>query len=135
MLVLSMAYLGRKYQIPHRLAITIHDEVRFLVPVAEQYRAAFALQIANLWTRAMFAYRLEMTDLPLVNYTVFVFLNFVSVRRLLLSRRFRQGPAKGAHLELPHTLKPDTSPAWIYLGHLPVVGEASQAVAPITVSP
>ena len=29
---------------------------------------AFALQVANIWTRAMFAHQLGMSDLPLVSY-------------------------------------------------------------------
>ena len=33
----------------------------------DRYRAAMALQIANLMTRAMFAYKLGINDLPLVS--------------------------------------------------------------------
>lgn len=65
MLVTSMSYLMRKYAIRGRLALTIHDEVRYLVAEEDQFRAALALQIANCWTRAMFAYSAGMEDLPL----------------------------------------------------------------------
>lgn len=65
MLLVAVAYLFRVYQVPGRLALTIHDEVRFLVPEAEKYRAALALQIANLWTRAAFVQAVGVQDLPL----------------------------------------------------------------------
>ena len=41
-------------------------QVRYLVRSEDRYRAALALQITNLLTRSMFAYRLGMKDLPLV---------------------------------------------------------------------
>jgi len=45
--------------------ISVHDEVRYLVKEEDKYRATLALQIANLWTRSLFAYRLGLDDLPL----------------------------------------------------------------------
>ena len=51
-----------------RLCISIHDEVRYLVSEGDRYKMAFALQVANIWTRAMFAHQLGMSDLPLVSY-------------------------------------------------------------------
>ena len=51
-----------------RLCISIHDEVRYLVSERDRYKMAFALQVANIWTRAMFAHQLGMSDLPLVSY-------------------------------------------------------------------
>lgn len=66
LLLVSMNYLSKVHSIPLRLAITIHDEVRFLVQEGHELRAALALQISNLWVRAMFAHRLEMSDLPYV---------------------------------------------------------------------
>lgn len=65
MLLVSVAYLARRHRIQLRLALTIHDEVRFLVKEEDQYRAALALQLANCWTRAMFVHRVGMDDLPL----------------------------------------------------------------------
>ena len=65
LLVAIMSVLCRLYKIPARLLLTIHDEVRYLVPVSHQYRAAFVLQLANFWTRAYFSYRLGIPDLPL----------------------------------------------------------------------
>lgn len=50
--------------IPARLLLTIHDEVRFLVKETHKLRACFALQLANLFTRAFFAHRLGINDLP-----------------------------------------------------------------------
>ena len=66
MLLVSMGYILKKYQINARLVITIHDELRYIVTRDDQFRAALALQVANLWTRSMFAYRVGMNDLPLV---------------------------------------------------------------------
>ena len=42
-------------------------QVRYLVKSEDRYRAALALQIANLLTRSMFAYQLGMNDLPQVS--------------------------------------------------------------------
>ncbi|KAH8830248.1 hypothetical protein DL96DRAFT_1668176 [Flagelloscypha sp. PMI_526] len=47
-----------------RYLISVHDELRYLVKEEDKYRAALALQVANVWTRSMFAYRLGMDDLP-----------------------------------------------------------------------
>ncbi|KAJ7918949.1 DNA polymerase family A-domain-containing protein, partial [Mycena leptocephala] len=64
LLIVSMDYLIRKYDIQARYLISVHDELRYLVSDADRYRAALALQIANVWTRSMFAYKLGMDDLP-----------------------------------------------------------------------
>ncbi|KAM0787870.1 hypothetical protein ACM66B_003922 [Microbotryomycetes sp. NB124-2] len=64
MLLVSMEYLTRKFEIDARYMISVHDEIRYLVKEEDKYRAAMALQVANLWTRAMFAYRLQMPDVP-----------------------------------------------------------------------
>ncbi|KXJ94263.1 DNA polymerase gamma [Microdochium bolleyi] len=64
LLVVSMDYLTRRYNIDARLAITVHDEIRYLVKDADKYRAAMALQVSNLWTRAMFAQQVGIDDLP-----------------------------------------------------------------------
>jgi len=46
--------------------ISVHDEIRYLVKKEDKHRAALALQISNLWTRALFSYRLQMESLPQV---------------------------------------------------------------------
>ncbi|KAI9139245.1 DNA polymerase family A-domain-containing protein [Paraphysoderma sedebokerense] len=65
LLLTSMEYLCRKYNICARFMLSIHDEVRFLVKEEDQYRAAMALQVSNLWTRALFSYKIGLDDLPL----------------------------------------------------------------------
>lgn len=64
LLIVSMDYLIAKYDIKARYLISVHDELRYLVVEEDKYRAALALQVANLWTRSLFAYRLGMDDLP-----------------------------------------------------------------------
>ncbi|KAL1900176.1 DNA-directed DNA polymerase gamma mip1 [Sporothrix stenoceras] len=64
LLIVSMDYLIRRFNIQARLAITVHDEIRYLVRNEDKYRAAMALQVANLWTRAMFAEQVGIRDLP-----------------------------------------------------------------------
>ncbi|KAF9524671.1 gamma DNA-directed DNA polymerase [Crepidotus variabilis] len=64
MLIVAMTHLINKYKIDARYLISVHDELRYLVVEKDKYRAALALQIANLWTRSMFAYKLGMDDLP-----------------------------------------------------------------------
>ncbi|KAF7862559.1 hypothetical protein EAF04_007432 [Stromatinia cepivora] len=64
LLIVSMDYLIRRYNINARLAITVHDEIRYLVKDDDKYRAALALQVSNLWTRAMFSQQMGINDLP-----------------------------------------------------------------------
>ncbi len=64
LLIVAMDYLIRRFNLAARLAITVHDEIRYLVRDHDKYRAAMALQVANLWTRAMFAQQVGIHDLP-----------------------------------------------------------------------
>jgi DNA polymerase gamma 1 len=64
LLVVAMDYLTRRFNLAARLAITVHDEIRYLVQDHDKYRAAMALQVANVWTRAMFAQQVGIHDLP-----------------------------------------------------------------------
>jgi DNA polymerase gamma 1 len=64
LLVVSMDHLCQRYGIAARFMLSVHDEVRYLARDEDAHRAALALQIANLWTRSMFAFKLEMDDLP-----------------------------------------------------------------------
>ncbi|QRW05261.1 DNA polymerase gamma 1 [Ceratobasidium sp. AG-Ba] len=64
MLIVAVDYLIQIYKIDARYLISIHDEVRYLAKEEDKYRLALALQIANLWTRCMFAYKLGFDNLP-----------------------------------------------------------------------
>ncbi|THH06421.1 hypothetical protein EW146_g9614 [Bondarzewia mesenterica] len=64
LLIVAMDHLINKYDIKARYLISVHDELRYLVKEEDRHRTALALQIANLWTRSMFAYKLGMDDLP-----------------------------------------------------------------------
>ncbi|CAF9925971.1 MAG: DNA-directed DNA polymerase gamma mip1 [Gomphillus americanus] len=64
LLIISMDYLIAQYNLNARLAITVHDEIRYLVAHEHRYKAAMALQVANLWTRAMFSQQIGIDDLP-----------------------------------------------------------------------
>jgi DNA polymerase gamma 1 len=64
LLIISMDYLIRRFNIDARLAITVHDEIRYLVKAEDKYRAAMALQVSNVWTRAMFSQQMGINDLP-----------------------------------------------------------------------
>ncbi|KAK5119048.1 hypothetical protein LTR62_000259 [Meristemomyces frigidus] len=64
LLIISMDYLCRRYNIHARLALTVHDEIRYLSKTEDKYRCAMALQVANVWTRAMFSQQMGMSDLP-----------------------------------------------------------------------
>ncbi|OAA53405.1 DNA polymerase gamma [Cordyceps fumosorosea ARSEF 2679] len=64
LLIVSMDYLARRFNIDARLAMTVHDEIRYLVRKEDRYRAAMALQVANVWTRALFAQQVGIDDLP-----------------------------------------------------------------------
>ena len=64
LLIISMDYLIRRFNIDARLAITVHDEIRYLVKEEDKYRGAMALQVANVWTRAIFSQQMGINDLP-----------------------------------------------------------------------
>ncbi|XP_067132556.1 DNA polymerase subunit gamma-1 isoform X1 [Centruroides vittatus] len=64
LMLVCMKWLIEEYGINGRFSISIHDEVRYLVQSEDRYRAALALQITNLLTRAMFAHKVGMNDLP-----------------------------------------------------------------------
>lgn len=51
LILVAMKWLCEEYNIDARFCISIHDEVRYLVSSEDRYRAALALQIANLLTR------------------------------------------------------------------------------------
>jgi DNA polymerase gamma 1 len=71
LLIVSMEYLIKSYGINARLSITVHDEIRYLVTDEDAYRAAMALQISNLWTRAMFSQQVGLNDVPQVRSSSF----------------------------------------------------------------
>ncbi|KAJ2744963.1 DNA-directed DNA polymerase gamma mip1 [Coemansia sp. BCRC 34301] len=64
LLLVSMTYLARRYSIDIRFVISVHDEIRYMVPECDVPRAELALQVANLWVRSLFSYRLGIEDLP-----------------------------------------------------------------------
>lgn len=65
LLLSSMQWLFEKHQIKGRFAISIHDEVRYLVEEKDAFKAAWALQVSNLLVRAIFCKHLEMNSLPM----------------------------------------------------------------------
>lgn len=64
LLITSMEHLIATYDLKARFMISVHDEVRYLAKEEDAHRVALALQISNLWTRSMFAHKLQMDDLP-----------------------------------------------------------------------
>lgn len=64
LLIVAVNRLCTLYDIDARYLISVHDEVRYLVKNEDRYRLALALQVANMWTRALFAFKLGMEDLP-----------------------------------------------------------------------
>ncbi|CAN3354601.1 DNA polymerase gamma [Diutina catenulata] len=64
LLVVAMEYLMETYKVKGRLAITVHDELRYLVQWEDRYKTALLLQVANLWTRAMFCEQVGIVDVP-----------------------------------------------------------------------
>lgn len=64
LLIVGMDYLIQRYNLDARLSITVHDEIRYLVKTEQRYKLAMALQVANLWTRAIFAEQMGIQDLP-----------------------------------------------------------------------
>ncbi|KAJ3127968.1 DNA-directed DNA polymerase gamma mip1 [Nowakowskiella sp. JEL0407] len=65
LLLTAISYLFERMKIPGRFVLSIHDEIRYCIPTQYAPKATLALQIANLWVRALFAYKSEIMDLPL----------------------------------------------------------------------
>ncbi|KAK9477567.1 DNA polymerase family A-domain-containing protein [Lipomyces japonicus] len=65
LLIVSMDYLIERFKLDARLCLTVHDEIRYLVKDKDTYKVAMALQISNLWTRAIFCEQLGINDIPL----------------------------------------------------------------------
>eukprot|EP00049_Salpingoeca_infusionum_P006199 m.102709 g.102709 ORF g.102709 m.102709 type:complete len:1101 (+) comp13227_c0_seq7:304-3606(+) len=65
LMLTNMRYLISRFNMDARLAITIHDEARYICADKDVARFALALHITNMYTRAMFAHAFEMYDLPL----------------------------------------------------------------------
>ena len=61
---LNPGYFPHHFRLGINLCLLL--QVRYLVASKDKYRAALALQITNLLTRAMFAHKLGMNDLPQV---------------------------------------------------------------------
>ncbi|EGW30379.1 uncharacterized protein SPAPADRAFT_157322 [Spathaspora passalidarum NRRL Y-27907] len=64
LLIVAMDYLIEEYKVDARLMITVHDELRYLVKEEDKYKVALLLQIANVWTRAMFCEQLGIKEVP-----------------------------------------------------------------------
>ncbi|KAI1001797.1 DNA polymerase gamma [Podosphaera aphanis] len=64
LIIIGMDHLIKRFNIEARISITVHDEIRYLVKEVDKYRAAMALQVANIWTRAMFSQQMGINDLP-----------------------------------------------------------------------
>nr|CAB3265007.1 DNA polymerase subunit gamma-1-like [Phallusia mammillata] len=65
LLLVATKWLIDEYKLNARFILSIHDEIRYMSHENHKYSVALALQIANLLTRCMFAYKLDMHDLPL----------------------------------------------------------------------
>ncbi|XP_046390604.1 DNA polymerase subunit gamma-1, mitochondrial [Ischnura elegans] len=59
----TSSYLRSKFDV--RFALSFHDEVRYLVPLAGRYEAALRLHVAHLMVRAFCAHQSGLGDLPM----------------------------------------------------------------------
>lgn len=64
MLVTLMNYFFRKLNITAKLLMTIHDEVRYLVLESQARDAAYAMQMAHLYMRAIFIDAFGLDGIP-----------------------------------------------------------------------
>lgn len=63
-ILVCMKWLMESFQIKGRFSISIHDEIRYIIRDEYRFRAALALQFANLLTRSYFTSSLNLNDLP-----------------------------------------------------------------------
>jgi hypothetical protein len=61
----------------YKCVCTFLLQVRYLVNSKDRYRAALALQITNLLTRSMFAYKLGINDLPQVSKVIMYCIRYI----------------------------------------------------------
>jgi len=64
LLIVSMEWLMKEFNIEGRYSISIHDEVRFLVKSEDRYKAALALHLSNLLVRSHVVASLGLNNLP-----------------------------------------------------------------------
>lgn len=64
LLIVSMEWLMKEFNIEGRYSISIHDEVRFLVKSENRYKAALALHLSNLLVRSHVVASLGLNNLP-----------------------------------------------------------------------
>uniref|UniRef100_A0A183DN26 Mitochondrial DNA polymerase catalytic subunit n=1 Tax=Gongylonema pulchrum TaxID=637853 RepID=A0A183DN26_9BILA len=65
LLIVCMKWLCETFQIEARFALSIHDEIRYIVPTEDRYRCALALTISNMYVRAMISQKLGINQLPM----------------------------------------------------------------------
>jgi DNA polymerase gamma 1 len=63
-LVAFGAYFFELLGVDGRLILTIHDEIRYMVRKSDTRKAAYALQLAHIYTRALFVREMGMDCLP-----------------------------------------------------------------------
>ncbi|KAI3386930.1 hypothetical protein SNEBB_004277 [Seison nebaliae] len=61
----TISILCKYFSIDYRFMISIHDEIRFIVPNSSIYRMAMILNIGNLLTRSMLIERLKINEIPI----------------------------------------------------------------------
>lgn len=103
LLLVAVEYLISQYQIDAKYLISVHDDLRYLVKDEDKYRFGLALQIANLWTRAMFAYSLGIDNLPQVCT------NFETLYRGLADAASLQSCAFFSAIDFDHVLRKEVS--------------------------
>uniref|UniRef100_A0A915PS28 DNA-directed DNA polymerase n=1 Tax=Setaria digitata TaxID=48799 RepID=A0A915PS28_9BILA len=65
LLIVCMKWLCNAYHIEARFALSIHDEIRYIVPSEDRYRCALALSLSNMYVRAMISQKLGIVQLPM----------------------------------------------------------------------
>jgi DNA polymerase gamma 1 len=63
-LVTFVNYFAYRLKVPMKLLMTIHDEARYLVADAYVERAAYVLQLAHLYVRALFIEAFQLDGIP-----------------------------------------------------------------------
>jgi len=125
LLLVAMEWLMAELGVTGRFVISIHDEVRYLVPSEERYKAALCLHLANLMVRSAVVQQLGMDNLP-ASTAFFSSVDVDTVMRKepgddcvtpsnVLGLEKGQGIAKGESLDITGTLaklnQQDISPA------------------------
>ncbi|WWC69737.1 uncharacterized protein I206_103680 [Kwoniella pini CBS 10737] len=136
LLIISMEYLIKKFQIKARYLLSVHDEVRYLSTEKDKLKLSLALQISNIWTRSLFCFNLGIDDLPQgISFFSQIDLDKVLRKETFLTCQTPSNPniiLPGESLDIFQLLKKTNNGKDLYNNSLQVVTEEEELTETVT---